>query len=199
MISSLRLECMKYGDGEKMTRYYKGKRIGADVYTIGKFGKGLRETLDTENPLLYSDGRYPTKLSSEDLPEDYIAFSSRVIWYMNGYIRTSGIIDMKYRWVKENHLFKDDYIYISYHGPLKEVVGRWGFTDIEDYDVCVCGNDIIRIVLAAEKYSGFDTAEIRSEIEKKRVWLRDHEPEFYQSFVGEDKDIFELWTEKGYV
>ena len=103
------------------------------------------------------------------------------------------------RWVKENHLFKDDYIYISYHGPLKEVVGRWGFTDIEDYDVCVCGNDIIRIVLAAEKYSGFDTAEIRTEIEKKRVWLRDHEHEFYQSFVGEDKDIFELWTEKGYV
>lgn len=199
MISSLRLECTKYGDGEKMARYYKGKRIGADVYTIGKFGKGLRETLDTENPLLYSDGRYPTKLSSEDLPEDYIAFCSRVIWYMNGYIRTSGIIDMKYRWVKENHLFKDDYIYISYHGPLKEVVGRWGFTDIEDYDVCVCGNDIIRIVLAAEKYSGFDTTEIRTEIEKKRVWLRDHEPEFYQSFVGEDKDIFELWTEKGYV
>lgn len=68
MISSLRLECTKYGDGEKMTRYYKGKRIGADVYTIGKFGKGLRETLDTENPLLYSDGRYPTKLSAEDLP-----------------------------------------------------------------------------------------------------------------------------------
>lgn len=54
---------------------------------------------------------------------------------------------MKYRWVKENHLFKDDYLYISYHGPLKEVIGRWGFTDIED-----C----------------------------------------------ENKDIFELWKEKGY-
>lgn len=182
-----------------MARYYKGKRIGANVYTRGKFGKRLREILDTDNPLLYSDGRYPTKLTAEDLPEDYIEFFSRVIWYMTGYIRTSGIVDMKYRWVKENHLFKDDYIYISYHGPLKEVVGRWGFTDIEGYDVCVCGNDIIRIVLAAEKYSGFDTTEVRTEIEKKRLWLRDHEPEYYKKVLGEDKDIFELWAEKGYI
>ena len=37
-----------------MARYYKGKRIGADVYTQGKFGKGLREIVDTDNPLLYS-------------------------------------------------------------------------------------------------------------------------------------------------
>ena len=28
-----------------------------------------------------------------------------------------------------------------------------GVKDIEDYDVCVCGNDIVNIVLAAEKYS----------------------------------------------
>ena len=105
-----------------MARYYKGKRIGANVYTQGKFGKGLREIVDTDNLLLYSDGRYPTKLTAADLPEDYIKIHSRVIWYMKGYLRTSGIVDMMYRWVRENHLFKDDYIYISYHGPLKEVL-----------------------------------------------------------------------------
>ena len=131
-----------------MVRYYKGKRIGANLYTQGKFGKRLRETLDTENTFLYSDGRYPTKLTAADLPEDYIKIHSRVIWYMKGYLRTSGIVDMKYTWVRENHLFKDDYIYISYHGPLKEVTSRWGFRDIDDYDICVCGNDIIDIVLA---------------------------------------------------
>ena len=102
-----------------MARYYKGKRIGANVYTQGKFGKGLREIVDTDNPLLYSDGIYPTKLTAADLPEDYIKIHSRVIWYMKGYLRTSGIVDMMYRWVRENHLFKDDYIYISYHGPLR--------------------------------------------------------------------------------
>lgn len=31
-----------------MARYYKGKRIGANVYTQGKFGKGLREIVDTD-------------------------------------------------------------------------------------------------------------------------------------------------------
>ena len=48
-----------------------GKRIKADVYTHGKFGKGFRETVDTDNPFLYSGGRYPTKLKAEDLPEYY--------------------------------------------------------------------------------------------------------------------------------
>ena len=185
--------------GDKMARYYKGKRIGSDVYTCGHFGKGWREICDTENPCLYAHGTYPTKLTAQDLPEDYIPIHSRVIWYMKGFLRTSGIVDMKYRWVKENHLFKDDYIYISYHEPLREVVDRWGFKDFENYDVCVCGNDIVDIVLAAEKYSGYDTAEVRAEIEKKRVWLRDHEPEFYESFHLEDKDIFEQWKEKGYI
>lgn len=85
-----------------MARYYKGKRIGANVYTQGKFGKGLREIVDTDNLLLYSDGRYPTKLTAADLPEDYIKIHSRVIWYMKGYLRTSGIVDMMYRWVREN-------------------------------------------------------------------------------------------------
>lgn len=182
-----------------MARYYKGKRIGANLYTQGKFGKRLRETLDTENPFLYSDGRYPTKLTAADLPEDYIKIHSRVIWYMKGYLRTSGIVDMKYTWVRENHLFKDDYIYISYHGPLKEVTSRWGFRDIEDYDICVCGNDIIDIVLAAEKHSSFDTSGVRTEIEIKRVWLRDNEPEYYKDCKLEDRDIFAQWIEKGYV
>ena len=69
-----------------MARYYKRKRIGANVYTQGKFGKGLREIVDTDNPLLYSDGRYPTKLTAADLPEDYIKIHSRVIRYMKGYL-----------------------------------------------------------------------------------------------------------------
>ena len=93
---------------------YKGKKIGAYLYTIGKFGKGYREVINTDYPFLYSGGVYPTKLTASDLPDDYIPIHSRVIWYMRGFLRTSGITDMKYTYVKENHLFKDDYIYISY-------------------------------------------------------------------------------------
>ena len=161
------------------------KRINSVIYTKGKFGKGWRETCDTDNPFLYSHGRYPTKITVEDLPEDYL--------------KTSGIVDMKYTWMKENHLFKDDYIYISYKEPLQAEKNSWGHIKYTNYDVCVCGNDIVDIVLAAEKYSGFDTTEVRTEIEKKRVWLRDNEPEEYARAVGEDEDIFTLWKKKGYV
>lgn len=175
------------------------KRINSFIYTKGKFGKGWRETCDTDNKFLYSHGRYPTKITAEDLPGDYLSIHSRAIWYMQGYLKMSGIVDMKYRWTKVNHLFKDDYIYISYKEPLNAKVNEWGNIEYTNYDVCVCGNDIVDIVLAAEKFSEFDTTEIRAEIEKKRVWLRDNHPDEYARAVGEDEDIFTLWKRKGYI
>ena len=183
---------MKQGDNRK-------KRIVAQFYTKGRFGKRIRETVDTDNPFLYSQGRYPTRITEEDLPEYYIPIQSRSIWYMNGFLKTTGIVDLDYTYCKENHLFKDDYIYISYSEKLRSEIGRWGSRDIVNYDVCICGNEIIDIVLAAEKYSGFDTTEVRKKIEEKRVWLRDNEPDFYAWAVGEDRDIFDLWISKGYV
>ena len=90
------------------------KKINAYFYTQGKFGKGFRETIDTNNEYLYSRGRYLTKIKKEDLPEDYVEFRSRAIWYMTGYLKTSGIVDIDYKAMKVNHLFKDDYLYISY-------------------------------------------------------------------------------------
>lgn len=174
------------------------KRIVADFYTRGKFGHQIRQVLDQENPCLYSYGRYPTKITEEDLPEDYIRIRSRSIWYMTGFLKTSGIVDMAYTWLKVNHLFKDDYIYISYKEPLCKERSPWGGVDVVNYDVCVCGNDIVAIVLAAEKYSHFDTSAVRAEIERKRVWLCDNEPGYYSHAVGEDRDIFELWGDKGF-
>lgn len=182
---------------ESKTRYYKGKRISSSVYTQGRFGKHLREILDTENPYLYAHGRYPTKLTPADLPEDYIKIHSRSLWYMCGFLKTSHIMDMKYTWTRNNHLFKDDYIYISYSGDIKketdDISGRDRY---KDYDIRICGNSIIDIVLAAEKFSLFDTANVRSEIEKKRIWLREYHPEEYERMVGEDKDIFEIMEQK---
>ena len=118
---------------------------------------------------------------------------------MTGYLKTSDILDIGYTWIKENHLFKDDYIYISYKDKLRIETNKWGFKDYTNYDVCIWGNSIIDIVLATEKYSNYDTSFVRSEIEKKRIWLRDNEPEEYARIVGEDRNIFEIWTEKGYI
>lgn len=175
------------------------KRITSEIYTYGKFGKRLRETLDCDNPFLYSKGVYLTKITADDLPEDYLEIRSRSIWYMTGFLKTSGIKDMEYIYRKENHLFKDDYIYISYKEELKSENNEYGFKEFTNYDVRICGNDIINIVLAAEKYSGFNTEKVRAKIEEKRVWLRDNEPFEYEQAVGEDRDIFDLWIENRYV
>ena len=98
------------------------KKINPYFYTQGKFGKRFRETVDTNNEYLYSRGHYPTKIKEEDLPEDYIEFRSRVIWYMIGYLKTSGVVDMDYKALKINHLFKDDYLYISYKEKLIKII-----------------------------------------------------------------------------
>lgn len=174
----------------------KRSRFKADVYTQGKFGKGYRQTLDTDNPFLYSHGIWPTKITADMLPDDYIKIHSRVIWYMTGYLRTSGITDMVYKWTRVNHLFKDDYLYISYGGKISKSMNEWGRTDVTDYDVCICGNDIIPIILAAEKYSGYDSTALRAGIEEKRVYLRDHQPDYYKQYFGDegpDFDLFEYW------
>ena len=171
-------------------------RFKACVYTQGKFGKRLRETLDTDNPYLYAHGVWPTKITADMLPEDYIPIRSRVIWYMKGYLKTSGITDMRYQWRKLNHLFKDDYLYISYGGKVEETVDRYGYRYIDTYDVCICGNDIIPVILAAEKYSGYDSTELRAGIEEKRIYLRDYQTEYYEEWFGKDAadlDLFEYW------
>lgn len=183
----------------KGNNFMRKKKINSFIYTCGKFGKRCREILDTDNPNLYAQGRYPTKINANDLPDDYLEIQSRTLWYMTGFIKTSGVKDVKYSWVKENHLFKDDYIYLSYNGPILKETDKYGITDFKNYDVCVCGNDIVNIVLWIEKYSDIDTTEIRKQIEAKRIWLRDNEKDYYEETVKEDKDIFELWLGKGYV
>ncbi len=175
------------------------KRINAIVYTEGKFGKGIRETLDCENPYLYSEGRYPTKIKVVDLGEDYIKIHSRVIWYMVGYLKTSGIVSMGYTSSPFNHMFKDDYIYISYKEPLRMEPTKYGFNKYVNYDVRVCGWDIPNIVLAAELYSNYDTTWIRDQIEKKRIWYRDKHSDDYNRELGFDEDIFEHYRYSKYI
>lgn len=169
------------------------KRFNSTVYTCGKFGKELREILDTENQFLYAHGRYATKIRAEDLPKNYIRFHSRSIWYMKGYLKTSGIVDIGYRYCKENHLFKDDYIYISYKEKLRKEKGSWGIEDYVNYDVSICGNSIIPIVLAAEKNSGIDISEVKKLIEEKRLWLLENHPEEVPE-EAKNCDLFTYWN-----
>ena len=96
------------------------KRLNSFLYTKGKFGKGYRQTADINTEYLYSKAMYKTKIKKEDLPDDYIEFRSGTIQYMTGYLKTSGVVDIDYTYFLENHIFKDDYLYISYKEKLKK-------------------------------------------------------------------------------
>ena len=140
------------------------KRLNSFIYTKGKFDRGYGRPVDTDTEYLYSKGRYKTKIKKEDLTDDYIEIHSRVIEYMTGYLKTSGIVDIDYQYILENHIFKDDYLYISYKEKLKKEKASYGREYIVNYDVCICGNDIIPILLAIEKNSNINIDKVKEKI-----------------------------------
>lgn len=173
------------------------KNIKALCYTKGHFGKRFREIVDTDNEYLYSMGHYPTKIKREELPEDYIEFRSRVIWYMTGYLKTSGVVDIGYKATKINHLFKDDYLYISYKEKLKFEKNKWDSYDYINYDICVCGGSIIPILFSIEKYSNFNVDKVKDKIYDKVKWFKENcEFEYNEFFGNKDIDIFEYYKER---
>lgn len=93
---------------------------------------------------------------------------------------------MAYRTSPFNHMFKDDYIYISYKEKLRMKSDDYGFKYYENYDVRICDWYIVDMVLAAEIYPGYDTTEIREQIGKKHIWFRDKYRESYDQEVKFD-------------
>lgn len=176
------------------------KKLNSYLYTKGKFGKELREILDTDTEYLYSKGRYKTKIREEDLSSDYVKFHSRTIWYMIGYIKTSGVIDINYEAAKLNHLFKDDYLYINYSKKLILTKNCLGFEDYENYEMVVCGSDIIPILFAIERNSNINTDEVRKKIADKFNWWKENYPSDYKRYFNEKEvtDIFEYFANNLY-
>jgi hypothetical protein len=159
--------------------------IKAPFYMEGRYSKKIRWVDDTDNKCLYSQGRYRTKITAEDLPQYYIKCHSRSFWYSHGYVRTKGVKYIDYSYCKENHLFKDDYIYISYDKPIERVKGRW--TDYIGADFFMSGNDIITLLFAIERYSPeVDTEPVWKKIQEKIDYLWEHEQDFVQSVLRWD-------------
>lgn len=170
-------------------------KFTAKYYTLGKFGKRIRETLDTMSGTLYSRGQYKTKLSANDIPEYYCPIHSRSIWYMKGWLLTKGVTDIAYTYCKENHLFKDDYIYLAYDGKLERKDLKWGGVDFSN-GLAISGNDILNIILYVEKYSpDIDTSIVRSLIAEKVEYLHQYESDYYHDIFHTDElvDVFEYY------
>ena len=90
-----------------------------------------------------------------------------------------------------NHMFKDDFLYISYNEPIVPNPDRsTGFYKYIGFDEYIYGGVIVRFLKAAEKYSGYDISGIKAQIEDKRLWFKETYPDDYALEVSSDKPYF---------
>lgn len=176
------------------------KKINAKLYTFSRIkytkGVGLHYE-ELEDNCLYSNLKYPTKITPEDLPKWFV----KGRYYKNyGFLSAKGVVDMVYKpnmWI--NHMFRDDSLYISFNKPIREVdvevFGRMR-KDYEDYDYVIEGTYAIDFVAAVKKYSDFDTTAIEGAIIEKAAYFIEKFPEEHEAQDG-DK-IIEYLNQKFY-
>lgn len=171
------------------------KKINANWYTTGKIDRRNWQINKDENGYLYSEGRYLTKIKKDDLPTDYIEFHSRTIWYMDGFIKTSGVKDLFFEYRKDNHFLKNDYLYISYDKKIEEIKDEYGNDEVRYFDFIICGGDVLSILLNIEKNSSIDTTIVKNKINEKFRWWKDNYRNDYIGSYGEKEilDIFEYY------
>jgi len=157
-----------------------GKKINASYYAeeLRKYDKKKKTFYKVKNgDFLYSKGRYRTKITAKDLPDDYIRgmFSK----YVYGYLRTSGVTDLYYLPNHHsNHILKDDFLFIKYDGKFdrdrikKDAKNKFSaykdeylFTEADFY---VWGDEIMLILDAVKKT--VSTMSARLELKLERNW-----------------------------
>jgi len=167
-------------------------KLKSNLYTYGKFGKSLRETLDTNSGVLYNHGKTKTKVKESDLTPDFVKIHCRDIWYMDGFLRTSNVKHVAYSASYLNHLFKDDYLYISYDRQIKQVVEN-GLTTYTGADIRISGNDIINVINNIGIYSTsgvqHELMKIEADIHKKVDWFRTNYPENYERIFATKEPV----------
>lgn len=172
----------------------KHNQLKSNLYTFGKFGKALRETLDTKT--LYDRGKIKAKISADDInPDEYCPIHCRDIWYMDGFIRITTIRHVAYNPSHLNHLFKDDTLYVSYDRSIKPTSDGI-FTTYSGADFHISGNDIVNVVNHIEQHGLPDVQNeiqrVKNEIREKVKWFKEHYPDDYFAIfqTNDDTDVF---------
>lgn len=160
-------------------------RLHANYYSCGKYS--LATPAPADESVLYSQGRYKTKLTVHDMPPWYLRGS--YYGYKDGFLCAKGIEELCYSPnLFTNHMFKDDFLFIRYKG-----VKPFPASDDDNfcpipYNEYIWGWNIPRFLIWAEKYSGYDTSEIKQQIRAKQDWFRLTYPDDYAREVF-DRDI----------
>ena len=166
-------------------------RLYANYYSFGK--NAFWAYTPADESFLYSDGRYKTKMTANDMPPWYMC--GRYYGYAQGFLNTKDVAKLIYSPnFHFNHMFKDDFLYISYNSPSKS---REIFNAEESCDEYVWGFNIPKFLYMAERYSGYDAAPIWQQIEEKRLWFQHTYPNDYKREVGDITD-YRTYTQSLY-
>lgn len=162
------------------------KRIKANLYTEEKMNRNNNRlsTAQQQHNYLFSHGRYHTKITANDLP---VWFVKGLYYRHPGYLSAKGVVSLLYQpnYVF-NHMFKDDFLYISYDKPIIPVPRKQSVLQCKGFDEYIYGWEIVNFINAAQKYSDYDITDILAEIEKKRQWFQKTYPEYYRLEVPDD-------------
>ena len=143
-------------------------RIASTLYMESRIRHNpLRAEADPDGHL-FSDGRYKTKIYASDLPEHFIY---GYLYKRHGFISAAGVKHMLY--VPDyifNHRHKYDTLYISYDEAIRLNTVDRRLKLYDGWKHSISGPLILDFVDAAEKFSGYDVSEIRSEIKHKSDW-----------------------------
>ena len=129
-----------------------------------------RETLPDGR--LYANGTYASKMTEEKLPKSFVSVYYYRQW---SYMQAKGVVDVRYcpAYWSGNHMYKDDYLLISYKEKITcrmPEARRIPIDEYQGYDIILFGRSIIDFIDGVEKYSHLDVSAIRKEMRRKRIW-----------------------------
>ena len=144
------------------------KRLGSTMYHQTRIGS---KHASNKEGYLFAQGRYPTKIKAEDLPE----------WYIGGklqeqyvYISAQGVKHLVFMPVYNVSHDKDDLLYISYDKPIVPDIaspsGKW----LTGYNHILYGDLVMEYLQGVAKYSRYDIQPIVRQIADKQKWLYEH-------------------------
>ena len=161
------------------------------------------DTVKSKNGYLYyyaPNRNYATKISEQDLPPCFYKY-----WDGNAYhyLDAENITDIVYQPVINNHVLRDDSLYISYDGKIKydfkedyngvsKRFTRWIKVENEQQYERIWGSDIIDFLMYAKKYSGYNIESIKEQIWQKMLLLEKYENETFTENVKSRID-FDEW------
>lgn len=146
------------------------KRIRSTLYMESKT-KWIKQELYTERDpdgFLFADGTYRTKILPKDLPEWFIY---GYLYKRHGYISAKDVKHLLYapNYAFDNHLHKDDLLFISYDLEIEPTQNRDSFPWYKGYSHIISGSLIVEFTQAAQKFSDYNAGKIQNEIARKRT------------------------------